>query len=113
MSPEILAILTNRELIAIDQDRAAKQGKRAANSGDTEVWARDLSNGAKAVAIFNRGMNEAPISVHWADLGFGNNPPVRARNVWLHQDVTFSGPDFTTAIPSHGVVLLVFSARNM
>ena len=113
MSPEILAILTNREVIAIDQDRAGKQGKRAANSGDTEVWARDLSNGAKAVAIFNRGMNEAPISVHWADLGFGNNPPVRARNVWLHQDVTLSGPDFTTAIPSHGVVLLVFSARNM
>ena len=54
MSPEILAILTNREVIAIDQDKEGKQGKRVWKSGDQEIWARPLSGGEQAVALFNR-----------------------------------------------------------
>ena len=113
MSPEILAILTNREVIAIDQDRAGKQGARAIKSGDTEVWTRDLINGGRAVAIFNRGTSEAVASFHWSDVGFRNKIPAKARNVWLHQDVAVSGVDYSTTVPGHGVVLLVFSARKM
>jgi alpha-galactosidase len=54
MPPETLAILTNREVIAVDQDKLGKQGSRAWKSGDQEIWTRLLSGGAMAVAIFNR-----------------------------------------------------------
>ena len=55
MPKTTLEILTNREVIAVDQDALGKQGRRIWQSGETEVWVRDLSGGAEAVAVFNRG----------------------------------------------------------
>lgn len=104
MSPEILAILTNREVIAVDQDKEGKQGKRIWKSGDQEIWTRPLSGGAQAVALFNRGADSAKITVRWADVGIGSNP--HARDLWLHQDVTSAGPEYSVNVPSHGVVML-------
>lgn len=62
MTPEILAILTNREVIAIDQDSLGRPASRAwASAGSAsvrkEIWTRPLSNGAHAVAAFNRGLD--------------------------------------------------------
>src|ERR1700674_2228363 len=54
IAPAILAILTNREVIAVDQDKDGKQGKQVWKSGDQEIWVRPLSGGAHAVALFNR-----------------------------------------------------------
>jgi alpha-galactosidase len=111
VSPEILAILTNREVIAIDQDPAGKQGTRAFQSGDYEVWTRDLADGSKAVGIFNRGVAEATASFKWADAGFAT-PPSQARNLWLHQDLKLDGPAYSVVVPSHGVVLLRTAASH-
>src|SRR5713226_3315898 len=69
MSPEILTILTNREVLAVNQDKDGKQGRRVWKSGDQEIWTRPLSGGAQAVALFNRAADPAKITVHWADLG--------------------------------------------
>ena len=55
MKPEIKAILTNRDVIAIDQDPLGREGRRAYVDGEVEVWTRHLSGGALAVAIFNTG----------------------------------------------------------
>src|SRR5207248_3587474 len=52
MTPAIHDILTNAEVIAIDQDRAGKQGRRAWKSGDVEIWTRPLADGSFAVAAF-------------------------------------------------------------
>ena len=79
MTPEILAILTNREVIAVDQDQEGKQGKRIWKSGDQEIWARPLSGGDQAVALFNRGAESAKMTVRWADLGMSSNPQARRR----------------------------------
>ncbi len=51
----IMAILTNKEVIAVDQDTLGRPAKRAAKEGDTEVWARPLSDGSYAVGLFDRG----------------------------------------------------------
>src|SRR5438477_9178651 len=59
MSPQILAILTNREVIAVDQDKDGKQGKQVWKSGDQEIWTRSLSGGGRAVALFNRAADPA------------------------------------------------------
>src|SRR5207237_1251469 len=69
MTPEISAILLNREVIVIDQDRAGKQARRAWQSGDQEIWVRELADGSHAVALFNRGASPAPMTANWKSLG--------------------------------------------
>lgn len=104
MSPAILAILTNREVIAVDQDRDGKQGKQVWKSGDQEIWLRPLSSGAHAVALFNRGAEATKVAVRWADLGMSQKD--RVRDLWAHKDIETSGPEYSIVVPGHGVVLL-------
>src|SRR5882724_8885450 len=103
VSPAILEILTNREVIAIDQDKDGKQGKSVWKSGDQEIWTRPLSGKAQAVALFNRAKDEAKITVRWADLGITKT---RVRDLWLHQDIESRGPEYTVSVPGHGAVML-------
>jgi len=104
MSPEILAILTNREVIAVDQDRLGTQGKQVWKSGDQEIWSRPLAGGAQAVAFFNRNAEPVKITVKWADIRIESKR--RLRDLWLHQNVTWPGPEYSVTIPGHGVVML-------
>jgi alpha-galactosidase len=104
MSPAILDILTNREVIAIDQDKDGKQGARAWKSTDQEIWTRQLSGGSQAIAVFNRATETAKIKVTWADLGISGKR--RLRDLWLHQDVAWPGPEYEVTVPGHGVVML-------
>jgi alpha-galactosidase len=109
MSPETLAILTNRDVIAVNQDKLGKQGSRAWKSGDQEVWTRQLSGGDIAVACFNRSKDEAKIAVKWADLG---TPEKRkARDLWLHQNVDVNAAEYAATVPGHGVVMLRISKK--
>jgi alpha-galactosidase len=103
MSPSILAILTNRDVIQVDQDADGKQGKRAWKSGDREIWVRELAGGARAVAIFNRGGDTAGVTVKWADLGL--KTPKTARDLWAHKDIPVAGAELTASVPSHGVAM--------
>ena len=104
MSPETLAILTNREVIAVDQDKLGKQGSQAWKSGDQEIWTRQLSGGDMAVAFFNRARDEAKILVKWADIGVPTKR--KARDLWLHQNIEIDTPEYTATVPGHGVVML-------
>jgi alpha-galactosidase len=66
MRTSIATILLNREVIAIDQDRADKQAKRVLQSGEQEVWTRELAVGDFAVALFNRAEEPTQMKVEWA-----------------------------------------------
>ena len=68
VKPEILHILTNRDVIAIHQDPLGHQGRRVKKDGNVEVWTKPLSGGALAVAIFNRGEATARATIGCADL---------------------------------------------
>jgi alpha-galactosidase len=107
MTQGIKDILMNREVIAIDQDKAGKQGHRLSQSGAQEIWVRDLDRKSKAVALFNRGGDAARMSVKWSDLGVKEN--VKVRDLWTHADVKVEGAEYTATVPSHGVVLLKIS----
>lgn len=85
MSPTILQILTNKELIAVDQDALGKQAKRVSKDGYVEVWARPLSDGAYAVGLFNRGDATAKVTARWSDVGVQGES--RAREFWAHADL--------------------------
>jgi alpha-galactosidase len=102
--PETLKILTNKDVIAIDQDPLGKQATRIAKNGDLEVWARPLADGGEAVGLFNRGPDTAKVTANSADLKV--NGSFTVRDVWADADRgKFSG-EFSAEVPSHGVVLI-------
>ena len=87
MSPEIKEILTNYEVIAVNQDTLGREGRRIAKNGDLEVWAKPLSGGNRAVILFNRGTAESEISVSWDQIGYPNHIPAKVRDLWAHKDL--------------------------
>ena len=105
MTPAILEILTNREVIAVNQDKDGKQGRRIAKSGDQEVWARPLFGGGLAIGLFNRGGTPAKIAVKWSELGL-KSAPARVRDLWAHSDPKPDGAEYSVMVPAHGVVML-------
>jgi alpha-galactosidase len=105
MTPETIALLTNKEVIAVDQDRAGRQGDRVSAVGPVEVWVRPLADGSKAVGIFNRHPGPLNGTVDFkAQLGF--NHVVKVRDLWQQKDLEKPGNSFTAKIPGHGVVFL-------
>ena len=104
MTPETIALLTNRDVIAVDQDPAGKQGDRVSEEGPIEVWARPLADGSKAVGIFNR--HQLPLTAHvdLRTLGFANG--AKARDLWLKKDLGSIDSPYTVEIPAHGVLFL-------
>jgi alpha-galactosidase len=110
MTPAIHDILTNREVIAIDQDALGRQATRVWASDDSaavrkEIWTRPLANGASAVAVFNRGPDSAQVTVDFAKLGIDVRRKT-VRDLWTHANVRLKGTAYAAAVPSHGVVML-------
>jgi alpha-galactosidase len=103
MTPAIHDILTNKEVIAIDQDPDGQQAKRVSQNGDQEVWTRPLAAGGWAVALFNRGQSDAQMTVKWSDLGITR--PGKVRDLWQHSDMKPQA-EYAATVPGHGVVLL-------
>ena len=105
MKPTILEILTNREVIAINQDKAGKQGRRVSKSGEQEVWTRVLADGGIAIGMFNRGNAPTQMSVKLTEIGLKTTPK-KARDLWAHGDVRMSGDTYIAIVPAHGVAML-------
>ena len=107
MSPETLSILTNKEVIAVDQDPLGKQGDRASAVGMPEIWTKPLSGGAVAAGLLNRDTEERSVTLHLRDIGFEDRAKVR--DLWKHEDVSATHGTYTVTVPPHGVVMLKVS----
>ena len=103
MSDSIKEILLNKEVIAIDQDKAGHQGFRVRQDGELEVWKKPLAQGV-AVALFNRSKDAAKMTVKWSEVGVTKKSP-KVRDLWAHKDLTAPG-EYAVEVPSHGVVML-------
>jgi alpha-galactosidase len=106
MKPEIHDILTNKEVIAVDQDPLGSEGKRIVKDGDLEVWARPLQGGNRAVILFNRSSAELKIGVGWDALGYPDHFSATVRDLWQHKDLGKFTGNFSAMVPSHGVVMI-------
>ncbi|HTY82726.1 MAG TPA: glycoside hydrolase family 27 protein [Silvibacterium sp.] len=104
MTPETTAMLTNREVIAIDQDSLGKQGDRVTAEGPLEIWAKPLADGSKAVGVFNRQPGALSMTVDFRQLGFKGT--VHVRDIWQAKDLGAMKDTYTVTVPPHGVVLL-------
>jgi alpha-galactosidase len=106
MTPEIKEILTNADVIAVNQDKLGREGRRVAKSGDLEVWSKPLSDGSRAVILFNRGAAENEVSVNWVQIGYPEHLSAKVRDLWMHKDVgSFTGT-YSAKVPSHSVVMV-------
>jgi alpha-galactosidase len=103
-----LSLLTNDEVIAVNQDPLGKQAKRViVNEQDTEVWSKDMEDGSKAVGLFNRSEVPQMVAVKWSDLGISGS--LQVRDLWQQKSLGAFGEGFSTEVPRHGVVLIKVS----
>ncbi len=98
------ALLTNDEVLDVNQDPLGKQGGRRVQDGFSEVWTRPLCDGTTAVALFNRGSLKRPVTAKWAELGLQGKQPVR--DLWQWKDLEPADGALTVDVPAHGAVLL-------
>ena len=102
MSAADKAILTNKDVIAIDQDALGKQGDRVSAVGPYEVWSKPLKDGSVAVALFNRGEDTAAIALPAAS-AIGLKRINTVRDIWSPADTT-RGP---WLVSGHSAELLI------
>ncbi|MFD0491644.1 alpha-galactosidase [Saccharopolyspora spinosporotrichia] len=96
-------ILLNPELIAINQDWGGKQGYRVRDDGETEVWAKPVSDGSVAVVLFNRDGQERRISATTEEVGLPGADRYRVRDLWTGDESQNDG-ELGASVPSHGAV---------
>ncbi len=106
MRPEIHDILTNKEVIAIDQDALGREGERVAKNGDLEVWAKRLNDGSRAVVLLNRSESEQQIPVKWQEIGYPEHLSAQVRDLWEHKDLGKFTGEFSAQVAPHGVAMV-------
>jgi alpha-galactosidase len=106
MKPEIHDILTNKDVIAVDQDALGKQGKRIRHENSQDVFVKPLAGGAVALLLLNRGAAEQTISVTWEQLGLDAGKSYHGRALWEHKDLGKLAKQFSAPVASHGVVMI-------
>jgi alpha-galactosidase len=99
-----LSLLTNDEVIEVDQDPLGKPGYRVFKDEELEVWVRELEDGSKAVGLFNRGEFESTVTAKWPDVGVSRRQ--RVRDLWRQQDVGLFDGAYSAKVSRHGTVLI-------
>jgi alpha-galactosidase len=98
-------LLTNDEVIAINQDPMGRQASRVYIDGRLEIWVKELEDGSKAVGLFNRGIFSQTIKADWKAIGVEGQQLLR--DAWRQKDLGTFNRSYKTELPAHGVKLLI------
>lgn len=116
ISDQTLSILTNEELIALNQDPMVYQARKMTDLGDLEVWAKPLKStisGEVAVLLLNRSTEEKEISFTLKEVGIAPGMGYTYRDLWTKKDFPLTSKDEqTSTIPAHGVVVLKITGKS-
>ncbi|MGQ4478729.1 alpha-galactosidase D [Streptomyces sp. SAS_276] len=104
-----LSLLTNREVIGVDQSDAPP-ARPVTPSDAQQVWAAKNPNGTYTVALFNLADAPAAVSANWTALGFTGKAAVR--DLWNHEDLGTYTNKVTEALPAHGSRLFTVTPRG-
>ncbi|KAK9115471.1 hypothetical protein Sjap_014418 [Stephania japonica] len=107
MSNVTLELLSNKEVIAVNQDKLGVQGKKVKKEGDLEVWAGGLSGGRVGVVLWNRGGSNARISALWSDIGLEPSAVVDVRDLWAHSSKGSLKGHLSAMVDSHACKMFV------
>lgn len=107
MSEETKSILMNKDVIAVDQDPAAKPVQTLSTDGKIEILWRPMADGSVVVGLFNRGSEPQSASFKWSSLPSNlAGKKLQARDLWQHAPVSIAGDQYSATVPAHGVNLL-------
>ncbi len=106
-----LGLITNDEVLEVNQDPLGKQATRVADVGKTDIYAKPLEDGSWAVGLFNRGAKPTSVAVTWSALRLQG--PQEVRDLWRQQDLGIFANGFAVPVAAHGVAFArVTPARN-
>jgi alpha-galactosidase len=106
MTAETRDILTNREVIAVDQDALGSQGKRARHEDGQDIWVKPLQDGGVAAVLLNRATTARTTAVNWTELGFPADKGAAVRDLWAHKDLGAFQRSYSATVEPHGVVMI-------
>lgn len=109
MDNNTLQILSNKEVIDVNQDTLGTQGKKVKTDGDLEVWAGPLGGNRVAVVLWNRGSSTTEITAYWSDIGLNPSTVVNARDLWAHQTQDSVKGQLSASVDSHDCKMFVLT----
>jgi hypothetical protein len=99
-----LSLLTNSEVLDVNQDPLGKQANRVSVDGNIQTWAKAMEDGSKAIGFFNLGEVDEACTVDFPSLGFSGIKEIR--DLWRQTNINISENTLQVNIPAHGVILL-------
>lgn len=111
ISGDALEILSNSEVIAVNQDYLGVQGKKVFGGGREEVWAGRLSGGKVAVVLWNRGSSRATITARWSDIGLSSSTVVSVRDLWARATIGSVRGQLAATVAPHACKMYVLTPR--
>jgi alpha-galactosidase len=119
MSAPTREILTNRELIAVDQDPRGISAFKMVLADSVELWIKPLKNNGIAFCFFNRSEKTKKIDLPWKDLNISDplsglaigfaSEQLNIRDLWSHKDLGTTIGNFKRTLPAHSVIVLKLS----
>jgi len=104
LDPFTLSLLSNDEVLEVNQDPLGHQARRVVLPGGGEVLCKNLEDGSRAVGLFNPGREPAKVSIAWSTVGLSG--PQQVRDLWRQKDLGQFSDRFEAQVPGHGVVLV-------
>ena len=104
------ALLTNDEMLRVNQDPLGRQGARVSQRSGAEVWVKELQDGSKAIGLFNRSDVSQTVTLTWAAAGLTGKQTLH--DIWRHKDLGSFDQTFASPVPAHGVVFLCAKAAT-
>jgi len=111
MSNETKEILSNRNVIAVNQDGLGVQGHKVQQDGDQEVWAGPLTGGRFAVVLWNRGSAQASITASWSSIGLNASTVADAHDLWIDDIISAVQGELEETVDSHACKMYVLTPK--
>jgi len=104
-----VALLSNDEVIAVNQDILGKEAKQVLVTPDYQVWMKPLEDGSHAIGIFNLTEKYKSIAIKWSELGLGKSGSVSVRDLWRQKNLGAFTEQFSSKVAPHGVTFIKVS----
>jgi alpha-galactosidase len=104
-----ISVLTNRDVIAVDQDRAGEQGTRVVRAANYQVWLRTLAGGSHALLLLNSGSRPATLTTDLPSLGLPLRSAYLVRDLWSHRSYQTQGR-ISARVQPHDVLMVKVNA---
>ncbi|PON41249.1 Glycoside hydrolase [Parasponia andersonii] len=106
-----LGLLSNMDVIAVNQDKLGVQGKKVRKDGDLEIWAGPLSNNKTVAVLWNRGASNAIVTAYWSDIGLNTTTVVTSHDLWTHSIQPEVKEKISANLESHACKMYVLTPQ--